>query len=237
MKSKEINKDWGSTPSERIKWLRESMGMNRKEFRDKLTELYPAFTLGYSTVQGWERDRVPRSHALSILSEFFGCSKDFILCKTDEYYPSVSSNYSEISKDDLHLYNGEPIWVSKRNKKGKLFNNYALINSTAGYIVFADRSIVYIDSLTEDTRIYVRNIHTKYTSLEPISLELAKTLDKVYIMELNASPSTSPYAGYYTYNAHTKCFEKEDQTIILRDTAYNKSYVAYAQPPALSVDL
>ena len=70
---------------------------------------------------------------------------------------------------------------------------------------------------------------------DPITLEMAKKLDQVYILEYNCTPQSSRYAGYYKYNLTTDTFEREDSKVLLRADAYGISYQAYTRiPPELS---
>ena len=61
----------------RIKFLREEVGMTQQELADKLNG-------AKSTVAMYEKgDRKPSLEVLIKLSEIFDCSIDYILCKTD----------------------------------------------------------------------------------------------------------------------------------------------------------
>ena len=61
----------------RIKMLREELGMTQQELADKLEG-------AKSTIAMYEKgDRKPSLEVLVKLSEIFNCSIDYILCKTD----------------------------------------------------------------------------------------------------------------------------------------------------------
>ena len=221
-----INSTYGNTTAERIKWLRKKHGMSRQDLFNKILENYPNVSLSYSTLQGWERGKMPRPASVEILCSIFECTQDFIICESTD--PILTGVVKTLSIQDLMYYDAEPVMIMRENKEGFTSHDYALVNYPEKCLVFKDGSRLLFDNIHSKTVIAARNLYSSDLRNDPISLELAKSLNKVYIKELKSNAVPSMYEGYYSYNAHTDCFEKEDQTIFLKSTAYNISFTAYA---------
>lgn len=219
---------WGSTVGERIMWLRKLFGLSRRDLYHLLVENYPDTAPSYTAIQGWEMlGKIPRPEKLKMLSNFFQCPESFILAKSEDF--GKSSKYMlQISVSELHLYDGEPVLITLTTKSS-VISSYALVNAEQKYLVFNDKQSIPFDKISSNAKIYCRNLYNEQLSFDPISLEMAKKLDKVYIMEQNCIPQTSRYAGYYRYNIATDSFEREDHKVLLRADAFGISYQAYAR--------
>ena len=224
------NTNWGTTPGERIKWLRKLFSLSRQELHDLLKENYGDSAPSYTTIQGWESDgKKPKEAYISMLSSFFQCSEDFILGISDDF-GKLSKYMLQISPSELHLYDGEPVWIAITTKTS-VMSSYALVNAEQRCLVFKDKLSIQFDKLSNNAKIYSRNLYQGHMEHDPITLEMAKKLDQVYIMEHNCTPQSSRYAGYYKYNSATNTFEREDSQVLLRAEAYGISYQAYARIP------
>ena len=218
--------NWGTTPGERIKWLRKLFDISRQQLHDYLQETYKEKAPSYTTIQGWESNgKKPKAAYVSMLSSFFQCPESFILATTDDF-GKTNKYMLQISVADLHLYDGEPVWIAITNKN-TVISSYALVNAEQKCLVFKDKQSIQFDKLASCAKIYSRNLYKGYMEYDAITLEMAKKLDRVYIMENNCTPQTSRYAGYYRYNLTTDTFEREDSKCLLRADAYGISYQAY----------
>ena len=105
----------------RIKTLREELGMTQQELADKING-------AKSTVAMYENEsRKPSLEILIKLSEIFNCSIDYILCKTNirnieddfkfAYHKETEGLSEEEIKEALEFY--KKIKYGKENKKEK----------------------------------------------------------------------------------------------------------------------
>ena len=99
----------------RIKMLREELGMTQQELADKLEG-------AKSTIAMYEKgDRKPSLEVLVKLSEIFNCSIDYILCKTDirnieqEFNFAFHKEIEGLSDDEIK----EALEFYKKIKYGK----------------------------------------------------------------------------------------------------------------------
>ena len=99
----------------RIKMLREELGMTQQELADKLEG-------AKSTIAMYEKgDRKPSLEVLVKLSEIFNCSIDYILCKTDirnieqEFNFAYHKETEGLSEDEIR----EALEFYKKIKYGK----------------------------------------------------------------------------------------------------------------------
>lgn len=147
----------GNTTGERVKWLREHFNLSRQELYEALKKSYPDLAPSYTTIQGWEQaGKQPRRNMITILANFFKCTEDFLLCKTDCY---VSNRlYSlRIQITDLFNYDGEPVWLSLKTEDGRYVQSYALVNAECGRLVFSDQQSLAFDKINKNVEIYTKN--------------------------------------------------------------------------------
>ena len=86
----------------RIKFLREEVGMTQQELADKLNG-------AKSTVAMYEKgDRKPSLEILVKLSEIFNCSIDYILCKTDIRNPEMQEDPLGLAKIGFNMKDYTP---------------------------------------------------------------------------------------------------------------------------------
>lgn len=90
-------------------------------------------SIGAGSITKWKNGTIPNSETLIKLADFFDCSIDYLLCRTDDADESVTVNKSSCSDDDLKklfadgyelkymtIWEGDPDTVSITMKKKNL---------------------------------------------------------------------------------------------------------------------
>ena len=90
----------GGTFGDRLRELRKERGMQQRELGD-------LYNLSSSAIGSYERNlREPTLELLLQLSEYFGVSVDYLLCRTDEQPSALTVSTAEYHL--LQLYRGLP---------------------------------------------------------------------------------------------------------------------------------
>ena len=96
----------------RLKMLRKKKGLNMKQAAQQLG-------ISYTTYVGYEKDeREPNSEVLSTLADFYGCSTDYLIGRTDQLIPNDSQIDNDI--DISKYFNIKPVKKIKLPMLGKI---------------------------------------------------------------------------------------------------------------------
>ena len=96
----------------RLKMLRIKKGLNMKQAAQQLG-------FSYTTYVGYEKDeREPNSEVLSTLADFYGCSTDYLIGRTEQLIPNDSQIENDI--DISKYFNIKPVKKIKLPMLGKI---------------------------------------------------------------------------------------------------------------------
>lgn len=170
--------------------------MNRrfKEARQlkkmKLTETAELIGVSQPTLSSWEAGRNdPSCETLIKMAELYGVSVDYLLGRDFDY--QIDHSAKLISKEELPLYHGRPVWVQG--------TGWALVNSTDNILRLTDgNSVPYI----QDLNVYSIPPHFTEPALpeeSPLKLDEISDLESVWVEPISQDLHLrNELRGWYT---------------------------------------
>lgn len=170
--------------------------MNRrfKEARQlkkmKLTETAELIGVSQPTLSSWEAGRNdPSCETLIKMAELYGVSVDYLLGRDFDY--QIDHSAKLISKEELPLYHGRPVWVQG--------TGWALVNSTDNILRLTDgNSVPYF----QDLNVYSIPPHFTEPALpeeSPLKLDEISDLESVWVEPISQDLHLrNELRGWYT---------------------------------------
>lgn len=170
--------------------------MNRrfKEARQlkkmKLTETAELIGVSQPTLSSWEAGRNdPSCETLIKMAELYGVSVDYLLGRDFNY--QIDHSAKLISKEELPLYHGRPVWVQG--------TGWALVNSTDNILRLTDgNSVPYF----QDLNVYSIPPHFTEPALpeeSPLKLDEISDLESVWVEPISQDLHLrNELRGWYT---------------------------------------
>lgn len=244
-----IRKEPNSGLAERIKVLRQEKGYNQSEFALDFSR-YIGRNNDYSltTISAWELGRkTPSLQVLYKLSDYFGCSIDYICGKTnirngkaDDYTIDdktteerdllVKDSILELKQEDYRSYDKMPVFVTFKNLEYK--NQWALLDYEDKQLLFFNEIIplgkypitLYVYPLPNEMYMNFWKIHAySYPQL----MQASRFWIEIYS---NDDELRGKYNGWYTHNEDRSAIINVNNGLTLPYSGLSVSYVAYHTP-------
>ncbi len=170
-----------STIPNRLRQVREDLGWTRSQMAEKMS-------MDVSSVGNWENgNRALTLEKLVRMSEVTGFTVQYLLGFED-----IHADWTKpLSRETLAVMHRIPVWTATRG--------WALVNSAAGLLVFADQTAIGIDALQEPLYGFPPVLAYSLCGMgEPLRLYEVEERDRVWVEPVSADIALSAeLRGWY----------------------------------------